>query len=148
MSKISPVPLKFCHQWSSGHLFFEIFHRNLIEASKFYVRTEVVEGKAQCKPLVFETGNKLFPKKEKWGWEWKSFVAKQDMFWTETPWIQGRIFTFTPFSFLMVILWLKENMGRDAVGEVKNLSGGFISEGKWEMAWTGKLQGCAAWLWL
>lgn len=37
-------------------------------------------------------------------------------------------------------------MGRDAVGELKNLSGGFISEGKWEMAQTGKLQGFAAWL--
>lgn len=148
MSNFSSVPPKSCNRWSSGHLFPEFFCRNLIEASKFSMRTEVVEGKAQCKPLVPETGNKPFPKKEKWGWEWKSFVAKQDMFWAETPWIQGGIFTFTPFCFLVVILRLKENVGRDAVGEVKNLSGGFISEGKGEMAQTGKLQGCAAWLWL
>lgn len=148
MSNFSPVWLKSCNQWSDGHLFLEFFRKNLIEASKISMRTEVVEEKAQCKPLVSETGNKPIPKKEKWGWEWKSFVAKQDMFWAETPWIQSGIFTFSPFSFLMVILWLKENMGRDAVGEEKNLSGGFISEGKWEMARTGKLQGCAAWLWL
>lgn len=99
MSNFSSVRPKSCDQWSRGHLLLEFFHRNLIEASKFSMRTEEVEGKAHCKPLVSEAGNKPFPKKEKWGWEWKSFVAKQDMFRAETPWIQGRIFQSSPFFF-------------------------------------------------
>lgn len=73
MSKISPVPLKFCHQWSSGHLFLEIFHRNVIEASKFSMRTEVVEGRHSANHWFLKLETNFFPRRRNEGENGKAF---------------------------------------------------------------------------